>query len=171
MLDNINQYIDKPETIGIKLFPTWHGTKPNDIRYEPVLTEAEKRGVPVLIYMWGKDEVLVAADIIAEKFPGLSLLIAHSGGVDIKAINEAVCLASEKPNVYFDLTLSVTFDVLIEYILSKVQVEKILYGSDMSYIDPRTLIGHIVFAKIGDSEKEKILGLNFLKLVSKIIDD
>jgi Predicted metal-dependent hydrolase of the TIM-barrel fold len=164
MLENICSYIDQPATIGIKLHPMWHGTVPDDTRYSPVMELASERGMPVLVHTWGSAEVL-AAEIIAKKYPSCSLLVGHSGGADYRAIKEAIRAAVENRNIFLDLTLSLTFDGLVEYMLSKVPVEKILFGSDMSYMDPRSLIGRLAFAAISDRDKERIFGGNFLDLV------
>jgi predicted TIM-barrel fold metal-dependent hydrolase len=110
---------------------------------------------------------VLAAARVARRFPGLSLLVGHSGGADVRAIDQALSCAADLDNLYLDLTMSLTYDGLIERMLARVPVEKVLYGSDMAYMDPRTQIGRIVFSRIGDAAIERILGLNFLDLVQR----
>ena len=166
MMADMARYLDDPTTAGIKLHPMWHGTRPDDPRYDPIFEAAAERCLPVLVHTWGAEEVL-AAERIGRRFPGLALLIGHSGGADIRAIDQALASAAAVENLYLDLTMSLTYDGLLEYMLAKVPVERILYGSDMSYMDPRTQIGRVVFSRIGDAAVERILGLNFLELTSR----
>jgi predicted TIM-barrel fold metal-dependent hydrolase len=166
MADEIEKYIESPETVGIKLHPMWHGTVPSDVRYDPAFEIAAAKAMPVLVHTWGTAEVL-GLESIARRHPGVPVLIGHSGGAEFTAINTAIRAAAENDNLYLDLTMSICYDGLIEHMLKSVPAEKILFGSDMSYIDPRSLIGRLAFAKISESEKRKIFGENFVRLISR----
>lgn len=48
----------------------------------------------------------------------------------------------------------------IHRMVSRIGSDKILYGSDLTYIDGAFGIGPIAYAKISDTDKRKILGLN-----------
>ena len=167
MLENIGKYLDEPTTVGIKLHPMWHGTTPADKRYDPVMEIASDRSMPVLIHTWGTGEVL-AAENLAKRFPRAMILTGHMGGADFGVINTAIRAAAENANLYLDLTMSIAYDGLIEHMLKFIPAEKILFGSDMAYLDPRSLAGRLAFARIPDDDKHKIFGENFAQLASRV---
>ena len=69
-------------------------------------------------------------------------------------------LCKKYDNIYVDTAISYSFEGAIEYMVSKVGAEKILYGSDMAFFDCRQTIGKIGLAKISESDKVKIFGEN-----------
>ncbi len=38
--------------------------------------------------------------------------------------------------------------------------DRVLFGTDLPFLDPRPQLGRVAFAKISDDEKRLILGLN-----------
>jgi predicted TIM-barrel fold metal-dependent hydrolase len=52
--------------------------------------------------------------------------------------------------------------------VAEVGAERILYGSDLTWIDPRTQLGMILDAEVTDEDKALILRDNALRLFSRI---
>jgi hypothetical protein len=47
----------------------------------------------------------------------------------------------------------------------KVGADKILFGSDMPFVNANAQIGKILYARISDEDKRKILGLNMANIL------
>jgi predicted TIM-barrel fold metal-dependent hydrolase len=45
--------------------------------------------------------------------------------------------------------------------------DKILFGTDLTYLDGTFQLGTVIYAKISDGDKRKILGLNMKNILDK----
>lgn len=72
-------------------------------------------------------------------------------------------ICSEFKNVYVDLAGDYFNNGLIEFLVKTIGSDKVLFGSDVNWIDPRCNLGPILSAKIKDEDKTRILRLNAIK--------
>ncbi|MFH1006219.1 MAG: amidohydrolase family protein [Candidatus Latescibacterota bacterium] len=124
-------------------------------RYRPGYELANQRGFPILAHTWGKDAEVF--DSLAEAYPNISFILAHAGVVDF---NTYVKLAAGHPNIYLDQATSQVGYGWIERFVEEVGAEKILFGSDMPFLSEAQQIGKVLYARISDADKRKILGEN-----------
>ena len=157
---------------GIKIHPYCDEILPYDPRYEPVWEFSARRKVPVLIHTWNSlryyDPLLEFCFPslfweIADSYPDAIIILGHSGG-EYDGILEAIEVAKEFPNVYLDTASSRIYAGVIEMMVDEVGAERVLYGSDVPFLSPVPQIGKVIYADIGESEKEMILGKNAAKL-------
>ena len=160
----LDRHIRKPGVMGIKLHPSSHLARPDDVRYRGAFEYARRHGLIVLIHSWGMRDV-AAVERVAREYPTVSMVIGHSGGYEFAAMEEAARVASVNGNVYLDLCLSGMFEGEVELLVGEAGADKLLFGSDMPFMDPRPNLGRVLFARIGDQDKERILGLNMKRLV------
>ena len=152
--------------IGMKLHPDTHWYDLLGNHYTYALKLAEEYALPVLIHTWEGSQYDAPAKIKtrAEEFPGVTFLCGHSGGGP-EAIKNSYKLLEGNRNLYLDLTGTYTNTLgIIEHLVEKAPVDRLLYGSDFPFIGLPCQIGKILFAKIPDSDKKKILGLNARRL-------
>jgi predicted TIM-barrel fold metal-dependent hydrolase len=71
-----------------------------------------------------------------------------------------VKLGKKRPNIYLDQATSQAGYGWIERFVREVGAEKILFGSDMPFISAPQQIGKVLYARISDADKRKILGEN-----------
>ena len=71
-------------------------------------------------------------------------------------------------NIYLDLTGSAMYNGIVEYYVDKVGSEKILFGTDFPFIDPRPAIGWIKSSRIKDEDKLNILHKNAERISKNI---
>ncbi len=83
---------------------------------------------------------------------------------EVAAVQAAVDAAKEWENLYLDLTGSALPRGVLELMVARVGAERILFGTDIPFVDIRPQIGYVVFARISDDDKRKILGLNSQRL-------
>jgi predicted TIM-barrel fold metal-dependent hydrolase len=72
----------------------------------------------------------------------------------------AADLARRYPNVALDTSGDCYTLGLIEHLVEQAGADKVLFGSDLTWIDPRTQLGMILDAPLHDETKEKILYRN-----------
>ncbi|MDY7010896.1 MAG: amidohydrolase family protein [Planctomycetota bacterium] len=148
---------------AIKIHATSHGNYPPDEPgYDPVWRYSERLKVPVLIDV--PDGGYEKLDNVCRKFPQARIMLAHSGG-NYKMADESIKLAKEHPGVYLEITYTPRPYGMIEYLVEQVGAERVLFGSDWAFRDPRSQIGWAGYARIPLPEKEKILGGNMAGLL------
>ncbi len=105
---------------------------------------------------------------LAERFPNMSWLIAHSGGSYAFAEEVAACIV-DHPNVYAELTLTPVTNRVVEYLVEATDDEHVLFGTDAPMRDPRQQLGWVLWSDLPQGSKEKVLGLNFKRIVERAL--
>lgn len=161
----------KPYFTGIKLHPTQHNCPADDDRYRPAWELAVQVQRPILAHTWDRSAEHPAQDhsfpdlferYIAE-FGQVRFIFGHAGG---RWNGFAACLELMKkyPNSYLDITGDGCMLGRLEHFVREVGGERILFGSDAPWIDPRVALGEVLHAEIGEVERERILGGNAARL-------
>ena len=163
-LEDLRRHLDRPGVIGVKLHTGLHQAGTGDPRYYPAYELARESKKVVLCHTWGIPDIK-GMEHMALRYPDVPILMGHSGGYEGPAMGEAVRVARERPNAFLDLTLSGMFEGVVEAFVRDAGPEKVLFGSDMPFIDPRANLGRVAFARIPDSAKEKILCSNMRTLL------
>ena len=150
---------------GIKLHPSVHEVNVLDERLKPVFEFAEGHGLPVLSHVWegcayGSPQHFQQ---LGERWPRVRFVLGHSGG-SLKGILASIEVAKRLRNVYLDLTGSQLFYGVLERMVEEVGASRILFGTDLPFIDPRFQLGRVLFARVADRRKRRILGENALRL-------
>ena len=146
---------------AFKLHPSLHQTKASAEGYFPVYEYANEHGLPILSHSWAGDPLGGASTLggLAEKYPKAGFIIGHSAS-SRQVLDEAEKEAKVHPNIYLDLTGSRLILGLIEDMVSRVGAERVLFGTDSPFIDPRPGLGRVMMSRLSDDEKRLILGLN-----------
>ena len=105
---------------------------------------------------------------LAERFPNMSWIIAHAGGSYAFAEEVASCIV-EHPNVYAEITLTPVTNRVVEYLVEATDDEHVLLGTDAPMRDPRQQLGWVLWADLPMESKEKVLGLNFKRIVDRAL--
>lgn len=126
--------------------------------YDVIFAFANERKLPLLAHTWGDAggelDLLLPA---IEKYPDIHWLLAHAGACDV---DKYIRLAAEHPSVFLETALSVAPRGLYKRFLEGGVIDKVMWGSDMHFMDPAQQIGRVLFAGIPPEAKEKVLGLN-----------
>ncbi len=105
---------------------------------------------------------------LAARFPDMSWLIAHSGGSYAFAEEVAACIR-EHDNVYAEITLTPVTNRVVEFLVEATDDEHVLFGTDAPMRDPRQQLGWVLWADLPVASKEKILGLNFKRILARAL--
>ena len=114
---------------GIKLHPRAEQFRLADERLDSVYALANERGLPVITHA-GRGIPALGRDAleITGRYPGLKLILAHSGVSDLSWIWRH---AADHPNLFFDTAWWSTLDHLT--LFAYVPPGQILFASDMPY--------------------------------------
>jgi predicted TIM-barrel fold metal-dependent hydrolase len=101
---------------------------------------------------------------IATRYPNMNYLLAHSGWTWGVA-RERAAFVKKFPNVYLDLTFTSVLHGVVEYFVDEGLEDRVLFTTDAPMRDPIPQFGWVVYAQISEEAKEKILGLNSLRIL------
>jgi len=139
----------------------------------PILIQMEKQGIPLLLHTnetighsypgKGKTPLERFYELILS-FPNLSIILGHwGGGLPFYELMPEV--AKSMVNVCYDTAASpFIYSKKIYAIASQILgAEKIMFGTDFPLISPRRYFKELEESGLPKQDREKILGLNFLK--------
>ena len=170
-LDALKQAKDWPGLVGLKLHPSMHGVPADDPVYGQAWRFAAEHGLAIMSHSWSASsynpvQILSTPErfeVHLREFPQVHFVLGHAGGRGSGRC-QAVRMANEYPNVYLDFAGDIFDYRLLEKLVQSVPVEKILYGSDFPWMDPRSRLSHVLLADIEDSVKGKILRGNAIRV-------
>ena len=169
---NLRNLIDRRGLRGLKLFPAYHTYKVRDRFVEPLLEEAVRLRLPVLVPVrlsmnwsyknfFGRPVLQDVGDILslADRFSKLSLIV---GCVNYTELTDLITGAKRLDNIFVETSgLQSGFEVLVE----SIGAEKVLLGTGMPVQYPSVGLTKVLQAEIGQDAKELILGRNAEKLL------
>ncbi len=170
-VEQVARCLDREEFVGVKIHPSMHGRYADDDCYDAVWQLADQRRVPLLTHSWDLSEQNPTQkfsfpsrfETYATRYPDVPLILGHAGG-RVRGHMAAVDLARRCPNVWLDTAGDCYALGLIEYLVQGAGADKVLFGSDLTWIDPRTQLGMILDADIAADAKQQILGANAARL-------
>lgn len=160
---------------GIKLHPEYQLFYPDEERVFPIYRKAAEIGLFVVFHAgWdpiGKEEILAPPKSfanIAEKFPDLTIVAAHMGGMRLFDDVED-CLAGKFGNVYFDTGAVADYISSEQFfrIIEKHGADKILFASDAPWDDPLKEAEMINNLPLSQSDKDLIFYGNAERLIGE----
>jgi uncharacterized protein len=164
---------------GFKFHPTMQGFFPNDRLAYPLYEAVQETGKPALFHtgqtgvgsgmragnaMRLKYSNPMHLDDVAVDFPDMTIIIAHPS---FPWQEEALAVASHKPNVYIDLSgWSPKYfpKILVQYCNTLLK-KKVLFGSDWPMISPERWLSDFDKIEIKDEVRPLILKENAARLL------
>jgi predicted TIM-barrel fold metal-dependent hydrolase len=150
---------------AIKLHPVTHQVPIDGSAYQRVFDFAANQHLPILSHDWGKPAFL---DRLASDYPDISFIIAHTGFWDGRSDFAYAGVIGCHDNVYLDLAYSNIFYEALERLVALIGAPKIVFGSDFPLHDLGYQLGRVIFARLSTDEKQKILGLNMLRIIGEL---
>ncbi len=146
---------------GIKVHPDAHRYPVDGEKYQPVWEYANEHGLPLLSHTGtgGNHNPVKKFETLAEKYPNATIILGHSG-FGSEGAQQSIEAASTFRNIYLEITGSTIVYGTLERMVHEAGADRVLFGTDLPFLDPRPQLGRVAFAKISDDEKRLILGLN-----------
>ena len=165
-LEELERSFEDKRVVMIKVHPSGSQCRLDDRRMSGIYEFAARRKLTILSHTWLDNDPYGNVDLfadVAKSHPGVSWVMGHSGGP--YGSRRAAELAQAVPNIYLDITLSMCPARQIEFFVREVGSERVLFGTDNPFIDPRPQVGRVALAKISPEEKADIFGRNARRLV------
>ena len=152
----------------IKLHPECHQYPVNGEYYRPIWDFANQTHAVVLVHTWDSDSNCgpLLLGPIAGEFPQAKIIVGHSG-VTWRGYEQSFAVAAEASNTFLDITGSQSHRTIIERAVSRLGAHRVLFGSDMPFLEAAMLLGRVLSARISDQDKEKIFRTNFAQLLEE----
>lgn len=142
---------------GVKIWS--YGAKPglpyDHPNYRPVFEFANAHHLPVLAHTWGAE--LDQLEPAIHSFPNITWLMAHTASSQKE---KYIRFGKDYPNVYLELCFSPCPRGLVEELVSEGLADKLIFGSDCTFMSATQQIGRVLFAQLSPQDKAKILGQN-----------
>ena len=94
--------------------------------------------------------------------PDAIIIIAHHFGPE--NLDKALPLVKDRPNIYVDTPVSLLPLGTVERLVEEFGVDRVLFGTDMPYLNGGGQIGKVLLAKLDDETKKTILSGNAKRL-------
>jgi len=153
--DELNRCSEIHGFRGIKVHCPIHRHSIASSAYDAVWPFAVERNIPVLVHTLPGD--MAAVRKLSLRYPELRMIIAHANQPEF---DQCIEVLKGAPNVYTDITSSAFPFRFVERLVGSVGSAKILFGTDMPYLDPASQWGRLAFARISDEDKENIFFRN-----------
>lgn len=151
---------------AVKLHPDLAAYSIDGDGYRPAFEFAAERGCLVLVHsfhasrycdppMFGK---------LAERYPNIPIMLVHSGSMTA-AFPGAIAVAKAHPNLYLDLSGSYNTGPWIVRLVREAGAERVIFSSDIPFIDLRYCLGRVLFAGLNPAEQALVLGGNIRRLL------
>lgn len=157
------------EQLGCKMLKFhggWHQIEPGHPNYRPAIEYCASRRIPLITHLPDYIKSLPGYVALAREYPDMPFIIAHSTAPG--AIDAIVEHCAHVENMFFDTTGYPKWYSSVERIVAGCGEDRVLFGSDIAWLNLAHEIGPIVFADLSDTAKEKVLGLNFQKIMQEI---
>jgi len=150
---------------GIKLHPAFHQCPLDAETLAPAFELANERQLPVLVHTWLGDSRATPGmfERLAERYPEAWVILGHTGGCP-EGMELYLPVVRAHDNILCDLCGSLMNHGIIERLVNEIGDERVLFGSDLPFIDCRPMLGYIGFANVSDESKRRILGQNAARI-------
>ena len=153
------EMLEKSKCAGIKIHPEEHGYHIKE-HAEEIFEFASEQHTIVLTHSGEQNSLPEDMVLFANEFPQMTLILAHLGcgwdgnaGHQVRALKQAA-----HDNVYIDTSSAQNvLPQLIEWAVSEIGAEKLLYGTDSPCYYAPMQRARIDYAAISEDDKRKIL--------------
>ena len=158
-VERLRVQLDHPLCLGLKLHPSMHGVPADDSAYRPAFELAVRAGKPLLTHSWENSATNPVQHLShparfeahLRACPGARLVLGHAGGRPTTAPT-VIDLCTRYLGVCVDLSGDYFDSGLVEMLCARIGPDRVLFGSDMNWIDPRCLLGAVLGSRLSDAE-------------------
>ena len=161
---------------GIKIHPVIHQTSLDDPDYYPLWEYAVENDITILSHTWSpftdNPKQFLSGPLLLEgvlkKYKKLKIVLGHAGG-KASFYPKVIDFASNFKSVYLEFAGDTFSPGIFRRAIDAIGSQKILFGTDMPWIDIRYHIINILVANISREEKMNIFYDNSIRLFGLMI--
>ena len=145
--------------VGFKFLSDYYQYPITGDDYKPALEYANAHSLPILLHTWGGSACDGPAlwPTVAEAYPNVKFIMGHSGYGEWQRAAE---VARDHENVYLELTAAYAVRGAMAIMLEIAGSQKITFGDDHPWFDPRYGVGCVLFTPMSDDDRRNILYRN-----------
>jgi len=153
---------------ALKIHPSFLRRPVTDPVFEPFLGLAEQNSWPIVVHC-GRWQEIAGYDLalqVANRHPDINFVLSHMGGDSPCLVHETVDKidALGLKNAFLGTESIRQFD-LIQYAVSKLGANRVIFGSDYNLNSPSAFAGVIRDAGLTAAQNERVLSSNALGLL------
>ena len=160
----IARYCNNERFVGMKMLIGYHGAVTRE-EYAPAFSFAQECGCPVTLHCWAGSMTDGQVAQILDRYPKVKIVLAHLGGGVRDMTVRMAKLVNQCDRLYLDSCGSHWNRLGMDEVVGLIGDERLCYGSDMIYHDPRGEIGRVVFSGMPEESMKKIFADNYLCLL------
>jgi hypothetical protein len=165
VVEELTRAIDELHFAAIKIYSPYTRWALNEPQWDPIYDFADQRGLTIIAHT-DEDPKNLPKHLaeIAPRYPRANFVAAHSGNT-AEPRSQAIAAARTHPNVYLGTCSTFRTPGVIEQLVNQAGADRVIFGSDLGLLDPRSQLGKIITADFSDEAKRKILGGNASRLL------
>lgn len=147
---------------AIKFHPSMHRYPIDGDGYKPAWEYADKHKLVILTHTEGGAGGtcgVAQSARCAQKYPDAKLIIGHSG-FGYAGAKACIEIAKDTPNACFDIAGSMCDFKLVEMLVNGIGADRMLFGTDLPFLDCRMQIGRVAFSDLDDEALSLLLAGN-----------
>jgi len=160
-----------PGCAGIKIHPSFHKTAADEDAYGPVYEMASRHNKPILTHSWEMSAHNPVQELShprrfhrhLQRYPRTRLVLGHAGGRP-STFDDVVRLCRDYTRVAVDVAGDYFDSGLIEALISEIGSQKVLFASDVDWIDPRCMLAAVLGSSLSDPDALMLLRDNALRV-------
>jgi len=157
---------EEKDVVIVKIHPIMSKCKLDDRRMKGIFEWASDRKLIVLVHTWLDQDPYGSQDQfaqVAKDYPDIMWYMGHTGGP--YGGPHGIEIAEEVPNFFLDITMSMCPAHQIEFFVKEIGADRVLFGTDNPFIDPKPQIGRVFLADISHEDRVKIVSGNARRFI------
>ncbi len=147
---------------AIKFHPSMHRCPIDGDGYQPAWEYANEHGLAILTHTEGGAGGTCGVVQVAKcalKYPNAKIVLGHSG-FGYPGAKSCIEVAKDTPNAYYDIAGSMCDFKLVEMLVDGIGADRMLFGTDLPFLDCRMQIGRVAFSDLDDEQISLLLAGN-----------
>lgn len=153
--------------VGLKIHPAFHRLEAENSLFDRAYRLAAEAGKPIVTHSWERSDYNPVQEFAhPDRFrkhlaahPQVTLVLGHAGGRP-STLDAVTDLCREFPKTMVDVSGDYFDNGIIDCLTERLGVDRIMFGSDADWIDPRCNLGPIFASRLPDEDALKILYYN-----------
>lgn len=150
----LDSYLELPDFVGVKCHASYTGCPPSSPAAKELLRYLQGRGKPILYH-----SNLEQLAEVAQEFPDIQFICPHFG-----AVSDRLKEMPKPDNLYVDFCATATTRDKVRAAVQWLGAKRVLFGTDLTLINPSTILGMIEDAEISPEDKELVMHKNAVRL-------
>ncbi len=152
--------------LGLKPYPFTQQVPFSDPLFRPALELADRLRLPVLCHFGFEPLSGVSPEELerlAPRYPGARFLVAHAGA-SVRTARALIPLAREFDNIFLEINYTSVPFGMVSHLVREAGAGKVVFGTDTPMRDQSPILGWVVYDRLSDEERARVLGGNFFEI-------